>query len=141
MSKNMVEPETPQAIRCIRVACWVSKTTRAQAYAHAYTRASTHTLTLVHLHTRTHQYVILVAVPLQQVFRERASLLRYTYIVLFVPSYFSTLYKGAVGASETVLNFDHTTRSHIPESIFVAPLHTALSQTFSPYSSRQKAHV
>jgi hypothetical protein len=46
----------------MRVACWISKAIRMYAYTHA------------------DQYVILIAFPLQQLFRERASVLRYTYI-------------------------------------------------------------
>ena len=55
MSTTMVEPERPQAIWRLDV-CWISKATRAQAHA----RAPTHT------------YVILIAFPRQQWFRERA---------------------------------------------------------------------
>jgi hypothetical protein len=35
MSKNVVESEGPQAIRRMRVACWISKATRAEAHARA----------------------------------------------------------------------------------------------------------
>ena len=52
-----------------RVACWTIKVTRAQA--HARVRAP----------TPTHRNMILVAFPLQQWFHERASLLRYTYLM------------------------------------------------------------
>jgi hypothetical protein len=55
-------------IRLMFVACWISKATRAQAHAGAST------------HTRTQNYVILIAVPRQLRFRERASVLCYTYI-------------------------------------------------------------
>ena len=45
-SKNVVEPERPQITIWRRVACWISKTTRAQA--HSSNR------TLTHTHARTH---------------------------------------------------------------------------------------
>jgi hypothetical protein len=38
-------------------------------------------------HAHTDQYVILIAFPLQQWFRERASMLRHTYIVCLVECY------------------------------------------------------
>ena len=61
MYKNIVELGRPQiAIWRMRIACWIPKAT------------NTHS-----------QYVILVASPLQQRFQERASMLRYTYIVLY----------------------------------------------------------
>jgi hypothetical protein len=53
----MVEPERPHmTIRGMRVACWITKTT------------DTHS-----------KYVMLVAFPWQQWFRERASMLCYTH--------------------------------------------------------------
>ena len=61
-------------IRRMFVACWISKATRAQAHARASAPTRTRT------HTRTQNYVILIAVPRQLRFRERASVLRYTYI-------------------------------------------------------------
>jgi hypothetical protein len=74
----------------MRVACWISKATRAHAPAHAHaperphTHACTHTRTRIrphtHAHARTQKYVILLAFPRQQRFRERALMLRYTYI-------------------------------------------------------------
>ena len=63
-----------------RNASCISKVTRAQAHARA--RAPTHTR--AHTHTHTHKYVILIASPRQQWFRERAPMLRYTYIVCLV---------------------------------------------------------
>ena len=48
-----------------------------------YARARAHTYTHTHTHTHTHTgCLILVAFPLQQWLHERASLLRYTYIIL-----------------------------------------------------------
>jgi hypothetical protein len=61
----------------MRVACWISKATRAQAQAR--TSAS--------MHARTHterEYVILTAFAQQQLFRERASMLRYACIACLV---------------------------------------------------------
>ena len=59
ISKNMVEPERPETIWRMRVACWINKATRAQAHtrtraptpthAHTYSRARAHT------HTHTHR--------------------------------------------------------------------------------------
>jgi hypothetical protein len=43
MSKNVVEPERPQvAIWRMRVECWISKATRAQAHASARAPTLTH---------------------------------------------------------------------------------------------------
>ena len=80
---------------------WISKPTRVPAQSR--TRAQTaHTRTRIHLDARTptnacshprppslslthtHKYVILITFPRQQWFRERASLLRYTYIASVV---------------------------------------------------------
>jgi hypothetical protein len=75
MSKNVVETERPQMAIWRRVACWISKVTRAQTrQRRASTRAHART------HTHTQKYVILIAFPRQQWFHERASILRYTYI-------------------------------------------------------------
>ena len=65
MSKNVIEPKGPRTTsRCTRVACSISKATFT--YAH------------------TDKYAILIALPRQQWFRERASLLRYTCIAFLV---------------------------------------------------------
>ena len=58
----------------LRVACWIGKATRTHPYTHREKQASKH----AHARTHTHQYVILIAFPRQQWFRERASVLRYT---------------------------------------------------------------
>ena len=50
MWKNVVEPERPQTIWRMRVACLVSKATRAQEHA----RASATTPTPTHTHSRKH---------------------------------------------------------------------------------------
>ena len=54
----------------MRAACWISKATREHAHARAPTQARAH----------TQKYVLLIASPRQEWFRERASVLRYTYI-------------------------------------------------------------
>ena len=51
MLKNMVQPERPQMAKWRRVACWISKATRAQVHARAH--APTHTYTRAHTHTYT----------------------------------------------------------------------------------------
>ena len=79
MSKNLVEPERPQTMWCMRVACWVSKATRAQGNP-----PLTHARTHPRAHMHTHKYVIIFAFPQQQWFRKRASVLRYTYIEYLV---------------------------------------------------------
>ena len=62
MWNNIVEPNRPQTtVWRMRIAFWITKAT------------NTHS-----------QYVILIAVPLQQWLHERASVLRYTYIVCLV---------------------------------------------------------
>ena len=58
------------------VARWIIKATRGQAHACALT--PTHTPPYKHTHTQ--KYVIFFTFSLQQWFRERASVLRYTYI-------------------------------------------------------------
>ena len=58
MWKNVVDPGRPQTtIWRMRIACWINKAIQTHS-----------------------EYVILIAFPLQQWSRERASMLRYTYI-------------------------------------------------------------
>ena len=73
MWKNNVEPGRPEmTIWCIRFACWMS------------TCAHTHT----HTHRHTHSgYEVLIALPLQQLLRECALVLRYMYIALSIMPY------------------------------------------------------
>jgi len=60
MWKNIVERGRPQmTIWCMRIGCWIPKAT-----------------------DRHSEYVILIALALQQCSHERASLLRYTYIAV-----------------------------------------------------------
>jgi hypothetical protein len=66
MWKNFVEPDRPQmTIWRMRIACWMPNAT------------NTHSV-----------YVLLIAFSLQQWLRERASMLRYTYIACLVASSF-----------------------------------------------------
>ena len=60
--KNIVEPDRPQmTMRIMRIACWLPKAT------------NTHS-----------EYVIFIALPLQQWLHERPSMLRHTYIACLV---------------------------------------------------------
>jgi hypothetical protein len=74
MPKNVVEPEGPQSIRRMRVACWIRKAARAQAHPCPPTFERAH----------MHKYVVLITFPRQQLLRERAPVWRYTYIVCLV---------------------------------------------------------
>ena len=71
-------------IRRMRFACWVRKATRQRASVPTRTRTSMYERARTYTHTHTQKYVILIAFPRQQWFRERASLLRYTYIARLV---------------------------------------------------------
>ena len=73
----------------MRVACWISKTTSTKTQAHArsatrHPHARNHACAFSHAHTHTYKYALFIAFPLQQSFRERASVLRYTYIACLV---------------------------------------------------------
>jgi len=64
MWENVVEPDRPQVkiIRRMRIACWITKVTDT--------------------HTHTHsKYEIFIAVARQQFLLERATFLRYTYVI------------------------------------------------------------
>ena len=54
MSKNEVEPQRPQKIWRMPVACWISKATRAQAHARAIASATTPKCTNALTHARAH---------------------------------------------------------------------------------------
>ena len=56
----------------------------ARMRMHTPTRPGTHMHARTRKHAHTDQYVILIAFPQPQWFRERASMLRYTYIVCLV---------------------------------------------------------
>jgi hypothetical protein len=60
---------------------------------HTPTRPGTHMHARTRKHAHTDQYVILIAFPQQQWFRERASMLRYTYIGCIVVFYRSVQMK------------------------------------------------
>ena len=78
MSKHYAEPEKQQAMWRMRAAYWINKATREKAHVHALAT------TYIHTHTHTRKFVILIAFPRQQWFREGASLLRYAYIACLV---------------------------------------------------------
>jgi hypothetical protein len=59
--------------------CIMNKATRAQAQVRTHARASTHT------DTKKHKHLILIALPRRNLFRERAPVLRYTYIAYVAP--------------------------------------------------------
>jgi hypothetical protein len=61
----------------MRVGCWISKNPRSQARAHVL---ATHT----HARTNSQKYLVLIAFPQQECIRERASVLRHTYIACLV---------------------------------------------------------
>jgi hypothetical protein len=61
-----------------RTACWISKATRVHAHARARTSILTHTRTHTHRNMQDNPF------PWQQLFRERASMLSYTYIACLV---------------------------------------------------------
>jgi hypothetical protein len=82
-SKYVVEPEGPQMATWRRVACWISKATLAQADASAC--APTPTRTNAYARTRTHtQLCNSLCFSTATIIRDRASLLRYTYIACLV---------------------------------------------------------
>jgi hypothetical protein len=56
----------------------------ARMRMHTPTRPGTHMHALMRKHAHTNQYVILMAFPLQQLFRRHASMLRYTHIACLV---------------------------------------------------------
>ena len=94
MSKNMVEPRPYMAY--MHVAGWIIKATRAQAHARTLTHPR------VQKHTHRQKYVKLIAFPRQQWFRERASVLSYTYIASL-----SCLYRLDLGSTQ---HADHMAR-------------------------------
>ena len=80
MAKNVVETEGPQMTS--QYGAYAMHAGLARLYArmrmHTTTRSGTHT----HARTHTNQYVILIAFPSQNWFRESASVLRYSYVCL-----------------------------------------------------------
>jgi hypothetical protein len=79
MLKNVAEPERPQKIWRLRVACWISKQAHARAmHPRLPTHPHTHTRTQARMpypgaHARTEIYNA-YCFPRQQWFRERASM-------------------------------------------------------------------
>ena len=86
MSKNIVGTERPKMTS--EYGAYALRAGLAGLYAripmHTLTRPGTHMHARTRVHARTGQYVILIAFPQQQWFRERASMLRYTYIACLV---------------------------------------------------------
>ena len=68
----------------------------ARMRMHTPTRPVTHMHTRTRKHARTDQYVIFIAFPQQQLFRERVSVLRYTYIVCLVLIYCTNVFSMIV---------------------------------------------
>jgi hypothetical protein len=64
----------------LRLACWIRKVTSVHVNAHAHVHTYAHAPTYSH----TQKYVLLVSFPQQKWFRERAKVLRYTYIACLV---------------------------------------------------------
>jgi hypothetical protein len=87
MSKNTVETEGPRMTS--QYGAYAMRTGLARLYArmrmHTPKRSGTHMHARTPKHTHTSQYVILIAFPQQQWFRERATmLLHIKYIACFV---------------------------------------------------------
>ena len=84
MSKNVVEPEKPQTTS--QYETYALHAGLERRYVLIRTHMPTHPDTHMHARARTHthKYVILTAFPRQQWFRERASLLCYTYIACII---------------------------------------------------------
>ena len=86
MSKNVVETEGPQITS--QYGAYALRAGLARLYAsmcmHTPTRPGTHMHASRRTHAHTDQYVTFIAFPHQQWFRERTSLLRYTYIACIV---------------------------------------------------------
>jgi hypothetical protein len=86
MSKNAVQSEGPQMMS--QYGAYALRAGLARLFARM--RMHTPTRLVAHLHARTpkhahiEQYVIVIAFSQQQWFRERASVLRYTYIACLV---------------------------------------------------------
>jgi hypothetical protein len=80
MSKNVVETEGPQMTSHHGTYALRAGLARLYARAHAHTVGYLH----ARKHAHTDQSVILIALPQQQWFRERASVLRYMYTACFV---------------------------------------------------------
>ena len=87
MSRNWVETEGPQMTS--QYGAYALRAGLARLYArmrmHTPTRPGNHMQARTPKHAHTDQHVILIAFPQQQWFRERASMLSYTYTaVLYI---------------------------------------------------------
>jgi hypothetical protein len=86
MSKNIVETVGPQMTsqHGAYALCAGLARLNARMSMHTPTRPVTHVHARTLKHAHTDEYVILIAFPHQQWFRERASVLRHTYIACLV---------------------------------------------------------
>ena len=77
-----MEPEKSQVAIWRRVSCWISNAISAQTHTRARARTPTRTRThpRAHTHAHIHKCVMLITLPRQLWFHQRASLLRYMYI-------------------------------------------------------------
>ena len=86
MSKNMVDTEGPQMTS--QYGAYALNAGSARPYElmrmHTPTRPGTHMHAHMRKHAHTDQYVTIIAFPQQRWFRERSSMLRYTYIACIV---------------------------------------------------------
>ena len=82
MSENIVDTEGPEITS--QHGAYALRAGLVRLYArmrpHTPTRSGTHMHARTGKHAHTGQYVILIAFPQQQRFRQRASVLRYTYL-------------------------------------------------------------
>jgi hypothetical protein len=95
MLKNVVETEVPQMTSQYGAYALLAGLARlcARMRMHTPTRPYTHIHARTRKHSHTDQYVILIAFPQQQWFRERASVLPYTYIACLVLDILCTVVK------------------------------------------------
>jgi hypothetical protein len=127
MSKNLVEVEAKNDVTIWRilVACWISKTTvtHAHAYAHVpeHPHASTHARARTHTNTRR-QTCITYCFFTEKMIRQRASVLRYTFIACLFLLLATILLALASTVkpliTDTLINGHHQKRTKIlfPES-------------------------
>ena len=91
MSKTVVKTEGPQMTSQYGANALRAGLERLYARMRMYTptRPDTHMHARTSKHAQTNQYIILIAFPKRQWFRERASVLRYRYITCLVFPYIS----------------------------------------------------
>ena len=110
MPKNVVERGRSQIIWRPRVESWTIKAKRPKARprlcTHTHTHTDAHTSmpspTRARTHAQTHKNVTHIVSPRQQSFRERASVLRYTYIASLFIWCVWFLEKAAVNSLSTI---------------------------------------